>query len=161
MLAEEMLEKYSRSKADDIPAEDREKISIIYSQIKDLVHGIQMGFRNLALMQTAGIPGENLPPMRVPYRLHPDLELALPLDDSTTEKLGVFYDNKENPTETDSGPKENRIERPTIMTYGELVGAGPLEDQLTGGMLVADEQVEYFMDTRKKALHNIFQMLSP
>jgi len=149
-LANELVNKWHGKNNEEIPEEIKGTITQVYSDIKNDVHGIQMKYRNEALIEV-GIPAKELPGMRVPFRHENNLQLVLALDELVFKKLLVYYQNIEKSI--------NNHEKPIIKVYGDLVGVEPLKDELKGGMKTARGQVEYFMDTRYKAIEEIINLL--
>ena len=103
-----------------------------------------MKFRNEALLE-AGIPEEFLPGMRTPFRNHDDLKLVLPVERKVVAKVENYFQNIDN--------------KPKIILYGDIVGVEPLADELKGGMETARKQVDYFMNTRDKAMEAFIELL--
>lgn len=146
LLAEDLLGKWLGKSEMQIPYKEKEQITQLYSEIKTDVHMLQMRFRNEALLE-AGIPEQCLPGMRVTFRHDENLELILPVEESIVKKVEDYY----------APLKDNK---PIIKIYGELVGINSLQDELTGGIETARKQVNYFIDTRDKAIKEILMLLS-
>lgn len=147
--AKDIIEKYGRMQKPlpkmDMPRLDLRLIDILYHEARPVVMGIHVGYRNLALQQ-AGIPPEFIPGMLRQFKCHDDgANLLLPVDGKVLAMV-----------EQEVKGRKGCIIKP----YGDLVGAPLLEDNLTGGLENAKKQVQYFMDTRKKALEEIFRLLS-
>lgn len=146
LQAEVLLGKWFGKSEAQIPDEEKERITRLYSEIKTDVHTTQMGFRNEALLE-AGVPEQYLPGMRVPFRHDKNLKLILPVEESVVRKVDGYYENSKD-------------EKPVTRIYGDLVGINPLNDELTGGIDTARKQVKYFMDTRDKAIKEILMLIS-
>jgi len=146
LLAEELLDKWFGKSEMQIPEKEKERITRLYSEIKTDVHMLQMRFRNEALLE-AGIPKQYLPGMRVPFRHDENLGLILPVEESVVRKVEDYYASLKD-------------KKPITRIYGELVGISPLEDELIGGIETARKQVNYFMDTRDRAIKEILMLVS-
>lgn len=144
-LAEDFLEKWYGTYEEQIPDKEKSGITQLYSEIKNDVHLMQMGFRNEALLD-AGIPEQYLPGMRVPFHHHKNLKLILPVEENIAHDIGGYYKTSED-------------EQPLTKIYGQLVGIKPLKDELTGGLETARKQVKYFMNTREKAAEELIKLL--
>ena len=144
--AEVLLGKWFGKSEAEIPDIEKERITRLYSEIKTDVHMLQMRFRNEALLE-AGIPERYLPGMRVPFRHEKNLALILPVEDSVVRKVKDHYEHFKG-------------EKPITRIYGDMVGVDSLKDELTGGMDTARKQVNYFMDTRDKAIKEILMLFS-
>lgn len=146
VLADEFLSKWLGKDEAHIPDGEKQEITDLYSEIKTNVHLQQMGFRNKALLE-AGIPEEYLPRMRIPFRHHENLKLILPLEESIVLDVDEFY--------------QSFLDRqPITEIYADLVGIKPLNDVLDGGIETARKQVDYFLNTREKAIEKIIELLS-
>ena len=145
-LTQELLDSWFHKNEEDIPDEQKEIITKIYVANKTKIHTIQMKFRNDALLE-AGIPKEFLPDMRTPFRNHDDLKLVLPVERKVVAKVENYFQ--------DIGDDK----KPKIILYGDIVGIEPLADELKGGMETARKQVNYFMNTRDKAMEKIVDIL--
>lgn len=145
-LTQELIEKWFHKNEENIPEEQKEIITRIYAANKDKIHTIQMKFRNEALLE-AGIPKEFLPGMRTPFRNHEDLKLVLPVERTVVAKVEKYFQ--------DIGDDN----KPKIILYGDIVGVEPLADELKGGIDTARKQVNYFMDTRNKAMEAFIELL--
>lgn len=145
-----------------IPANKKEEVIHLLSQIHDLkcdddtlarlrsyfaqygmqTLGILAGYRNSALT-LAGIPENMLPGMLRQYDPNePGLVITM------------------GPRLAESILELHTATKPQVICYGDLVGKSSLEDNLMGGLAEAKRQVEYFMDTRKKALDLILGLIS-
>ena len=118
-------------------------MNIVYAELRPVVHGMIVAYRNLALAQ-AHIPEVHIPSM---YQ-------AFVVDDST--KLVLAMDGKV----LDAVRKELGTRSIKSMLYGGLVEQEPLEDDLKSGLEGAVKQVSYFMDTRKKAVEEMRQLVA-
>jgi hypothetical protein len=148
-LADDLLNKWLGLSDEEIPEKEQKTISELYSEIKTDVHTIQMKYRNKALIE-AGISEEFLPGMRVPFRHEKNLRLILPVENKVVKKVQDYYQNL----------RREKIAKPIIKLYGDLVGIEALKDELKGGMETARKQVRYFMDTRHTALKGIMDLLA-
>lgn len=127
-----------------IPSND-EDITKLYAEFKDKIHARMMEFRNRALKE-AGVPEEFIPGMRVPFKHTDDLKLIIPIDKVVIPKLEEYYSSL-------------NVQMPKTVLYGDLVGKEQLVDELVGKMDLARKQVEYFLETRYKAIDKIREML--
>lgn len=146
LLAEELLDKWFGKSEMQIPDKEKGRITRLYSEIKTDVHMLQMRFRNEALLE-AGIPKRYFPGMRVPFRHDENLRLILPVEENVGRKVEDYYT-----------PLKDK--KPITKIYGELAGTNPLKDELTGGIETARKQVNYFMDTRDRAIKGILMLFS-
>lgn len=146
LLAEELLDKWFGKSDMQIPDKEKELITRLYSEIKTDVHMLQMRFRNEALLEV-GIPKQYLPGMRVPFRHDENLRLILPVEESVFREVEDYY-----------APFKDK--KPFTRIYGELAGINPLKDELTGGIETARKQVNYFMDTRDRAIKETLMLFS-
>ncbi len=85
--------------------------------------------------------------MRVPFRHDKNLGPILPVEESVVRKVEDYY-----------APFIDK--KPITRIYGELAGINPLKDELTGGIETARKQVNYFMDTRDRAIKGILMLFS-
>lgn len=145
-LADRFLSKWHGKSETQIPVKEKIGITNLYSKIKNDVHLNQMRFRNEALLE-AGIPEQYLPGMKVPFRHNQNLGLILPLEESIFREIEAYYHHFKE-------------KQPITKIYGNLVGINPLKDELTGGIETARKQVEYFMNTREKAIEEIIRLIS-
>jgi protein-tyrosine-phosphatase len=146
LTAKTLLDRWLSKSEAQIPAHEKERITVLYSRIKNNVHTLQMRFRNEALLE-AGIPQRFLPGMRVQFTQVENLALVMPVEESVSGKLEDYY-------------RLVPAGKPIIKIYGDLAGSSPLKDELTGGLATARKQVKYFMDTREKAIKEIVSLLS-
>ena len=145
-LTQELLDSWFHKNEEDISDEQKEIITKIYVANKTKIHTIQMKFRNDALLE-AGIPIKFLPGMRTPFRNHDDLKLVLPVERKVVAKVEKYFQ--------DIGDDK----KPKIILYGDIVGVEPLADELKGGMETARKQVNYFMNTKDKAMEAFIELL--
>ncbi len=143
--ADDFLTKWYGKGETQIPDIEKIRITQLYSKIKTDVHLCQMRFRNEALLE-AGVPKEYLPGMRVPFRRNNNLRLILPMEENIVRHVEDYYHSFKD-------------KQPLTKTYGNLVGIGPLKDELVGGIETARKQVKYFMNTREKAMEEIIKLL--
>ncbi len=143
-LANDFLSKWYGKEEIQIPDKEKRGITQLYSKIKTDVHLEQMRFRNEALLEV-GIPKEYLPGMRVPFRHNKNLRLILPLEENIAQQLEDYYQSSSD-------------NQPLTKIYGNLVGVVSLKDELVGGIETARKQVEYFMNTREKAMEEIMKL---
>ena len=85
--------------------------------------------------------------MRTPFINHDDLKLVLPVERKVVAKVENYFQ--------DIGDDK----KPKIILYGDIVGIEPLADELKGGMETARKQVNYFMNTRDKAMEAFIGLL--
>src|SRR3989344_403821 len=123
--------------------EHTDNIKALYGEIRPLVHGYNLQFRNQALAE-AGIT--NFPPPYTPLNPAKDFKLVLPMVGKHIPKIEARYNEK-------------GITKPVIMTYGSLVGIDDLADNLQGGLAGAQVNVKYFMDTRKRAVEKMQELV--
>lgn len=146
LLAEELLDKWFGKSEMQIPDKEKERITRLYSETKTDVHMLQMRFRNEALLE-AGIPKQYLPGMRISFRHNENLRLILPVEESIVRKVEDYYALLKD-------------KKPITRIYGELAGINPLKDELIGGIETARKQVNYFIDTRDRAIKGILTLFS-
>ena len=147
-ITESLIDTWLQRTEEEIPNKEKAIITNIYASNKTKIHELQMKFRNEALIE-AGIPKKYLPGMRNPYRSHKDLKLVLPVERKVAQKVEKYHKISEEKT-----PK------PHIVLYGDLVGTEPLPDTLKGGIETARKQVDYFMETKDKAIEKIIEILN-
>ncbi|HLD42819.1 MAG TPA: hypothetical protein VJB08_02405 [Candidatus Nanoarchaeia archaeon] len=126
----------------ELSDQDSAKMGLFYSEVRPIVHGMIAAYRNIALEQ-AGIPKEYHPGIYTPFEEKPNLGMVLGMDEKTLGKLKKVLNSTSIP----------------LMTYGQLVGETDLEDNLKSGLPGAVKQVQYFMDTRKKAIAEMFKKM--
>jgi hypothetical protein len=143
-LAHDFLSKWHGKGETQIPDKEKLGVTNLYSRIKTDVHLEQMQFRNEALLEV-GIPKEYLPGMRVPFRHNKNLKLILPIEENIALQVEDYYKSCNN-------------KQPLTKVYGKLVGIDSLKDELIGGIETARKQVEYFMNTREKAMEEIIKL---
>jgi len=128
----------------EMSRKDLQIIDILYHETRPIVIGLHVAYRNLALQQ-AGIPKGFMPGMLRQFKCHKGgINLLLPVDEKV---LALVQQQTKGRTDC------------VIRPYGDLVGKPLLEDDLMGGFEAAKRQVQYFMDTRKKALEEMFKLL--
>jgi hypothetical protein len=137
----ELLVRKYQGSSESVDEQEKARIASFYSEVRPAVHGALATYRNIALEQ-AGVPKEHVPTeIYVPFEQKEGLGIVLAMDEGVLTKLKERIGNDKTP----------------LTTYGELVGRAPLEDDLTSGLEGAVRQVEYFMDTRQKAVNEIFK----
>ncbi len=119
--------------------EHTDQIRALYAEVRPLVHGACIAYRNQAL-QEAGIT--DFPPPYTKFDPKQDYNLVLPMDSKDTEKVEAKYSGG-------SGKKA------AILSYGQLLGIEDLADNMAGGLEGARRTVTYFMDTRRKAIEKM------
>jgi len=124
-----------------VEQEHTDNIRVLYGEIRPLVHGLNIGFRNQALSE-AGITV--FPPPYTPFDVKQGFNLVLPMAKKDIVKVEARYQS------ADMSP-------PTIQTYGSLVGVEQLVDNVKGGLEGARERVAYFMDTRKIGIERMME----
>jgi hypothetical protein len=147
-ITEDLIDAWLYRTEEEIPNKEKAIITNIYTSNKTKIHELQMKFRNEALIE-AGIPKEYLPGMRNPYRNHKDLKLVLPVERKVAQKVEKYHQTSGEETPT-----------PRIVLYADLVGIEPLPDTLKGGIETARKQVDYFMETKEKAMKKIIEILN-
>jgi hypothetical protein len=147
-ITEGLIDAWLHRTEEEIPNKEKAIITNIYASNKTKIHELQMKFRNEALIE-AGIPKEYLPGMRNPYRNHKDLKLVLPVERKVAQKVEKYHQTSGEKTPT-----------PRIVLYGDLVGTKSLPDTLKGGIETARKQVDYFMETKEKAMEKIIEILN-
>lgn len=126
----------------ELGEQDKVRLGVFYSEVRPILHGMLTSYRNLALEQ-AGIPKEYHPGIYIPFQAKFGLGIILGMDTKIVAKLSKVLHNSNIP----------------LMTYGQLVDEPDLEDNLKSGLDGAVRQVQYFMDTRYKAITEIFKRL--
>ncbi len=122
--------------------EHTDEVRHLYSEIRPLVHGYILAFRNQALAET-GITIFPTPYKRFdPAAGH---DLVLPVAEKDVMKLEARY--------ADAG-----MEKPRIQTYGSFVNVAELVDDIQSGLSGARKKLEYFMDTRKIAVGKLLEL---
>lgn len=124
--------------------EHTDQIRDLYAEIRPLVHGVCLAFRNQAL-QEAGITNFPLPYSR--FDPKQNYGLILPMDLKDTEKILLRY-------------KGLDLQKPKVVSYGRFVGIDDLVDDVVGGLAGARKTVQYFMDTRKTAIQKMIESFS-
>ena len=121
--------------------EHTDEIRGLYAQVRPLVHGYNLALRNQAFAE------EGITDFPTPYGVFDpskNFNLVLPMAEKDISKVVAKYET-------------TGIQQPTTMTYGELVGVEQLVDNVSGGLEGARHKVQYFMDTRKKAVEKMMK----
>ncbi len=141
----------------------RAVLKLLYQKIQLLVFGSHISIRNHAL-QMAHIPEKYFPTPLIPYRVRSKYNLVLSMDKNIMQKVSKLYEgdsivgiHKNTKIVTKEQPKYFII--PNIITYGNFIGVDDLPDRPSSGLEGAIEQVEYFMDTRKRAISLISEIV--
>ena len=122
--------------------EHTDKIRALYAEVRPLVHGYLLAFRNQALTEV-GIT--NFPAPYKPFDPTAGHDLVLPMTAGGVKKVATRFDTA-------------GLEKPTIQTYGSFVGVEELVDDVKSGLDGARRKLTYFMDTRKKAVDNLLEL---
>lgn len=140
--AKALVKKYQAIDPKEVPGEDIFAIASLYMDVRPALHGRLTGYRDIAL-EKAGIPEKFIPAIYNPFNPEDNFDLIIPMEKSLLDKTVELYDGT----------------KPTILTYGDLVGQEDIVDELTGGLDMVMRQVDYFMSTRDKSLTNILKLL--
>ncbi|MBS3128263.1 hypothetical protein J4410_03900 [Candidatus Woesearchaeota archaeon] len=119
--------------------EHTNEIRVLYGEVRPLVHGYNLNFRNQALSEV-GIT--SFPKPYKPFDPKLGWDLILPMVERDVGKVEQRY-------------HDARLTVPILQTYGSLVGREELPDRIHSELTGAREVVTYFMDTRRKAIERI------
>lgn len=151
-VTQQMVDRYaenvaSRGASLSVPSEDTAIMEELCAEVRPVLHQLLVDYRSKALKQ-AGIPQSFIQRVGM-YKPMPaiPLDLVLAMDRPVLDKI--------------KATRANMPRLGVVTTYADLVGQPPLEDDLKEGLAGATRQVAYFMDTRHKALEEMFKLISP
>ncbi len=122
--------------------EHTNQVRALYGEVRPIVHGFLKACRDKAL-EDAGV---DLSPS-IYNHLDPNdgFDVVIPMVAKDTAKVESKYASSD-------------VDLPTVVSYGELVGTGDVVDDVQSAWDGAKRKVEFFMDTRGKALDAILEL---
>jgi hypothetical protein len=142
LVRPELQEEIEGVIAADTEQQHTQRIRALYGAIRPAVHGFLKAERDNALRE-AGV--EIFPTINKPLDPEAGYGLIIPMVEKDRAKVETKY--------SDAG-----IALPKIVPYGGLVDSGDVVDNVQEGAEGIRRRVEFFMDTRKKALERILEL---
>lgn len=147
VVRSEILDEVKQIVSQGYDQQHTDRIKSLYAEVRPMVHDINTRYVNQALME-AKIPIRNISSPFKTFQPQTGFGLALPMAKKDIAKVDKKYQSL-------------NLEQPPTMAYGSLVGTEDLQDKnMASGIQGARKKVEYFMDTRKKAVEELLKYVS-